>query len=331
MEELWVEQSLVGSGSSVEFRGCTCTVSLPERPVNMGDHEFGVLGGYVDDRDGQRIKTAYKYLPVYVEIPSDLTADQFPATELPTELRDRTEELYRTGAQIASELATQYVRWLRVLSGQSSIGPSNIKLSDARAVLFDKTGERIPLGFISMPGARGRLGEAMRAATPANHDTALLAAAEGNEPPLAEALLADAEYLTTDAVHPDVRLGVLLAAIACEVKVKEAITEVAQPSQIGLIDVIVKHHQQVHVPAVVRFHLLMDAICQRSLQRENSALYTRVEKLFAARNKIAHIGHKTLEPGEDLQAHVKTAQDAFAWLNSIITEHGQTQAAENAR
>lgn len=76
--------------------------------------------------------------------------------------------------------------------------------------------------------------------------------------------------------------------------------------------------------------LLLDAICNRSLQRENPTLYKEIGDLFAARNKVAHIGHKTLKPGEDLRAHVKTAQDAFAWLESVIAEQGPTQAAEHA-
>jgi hypothetical protein len=331
VDDLWVEQSLVGSRSSIEFGGYTCTLALPEHPVDLGDSSFAVWGGWVEDMEGQRIKTAFTWLPVYVEIPSDITAAQFRGTERSADLEEKALDLYKRGELVAHELATQYVRWVRVLSGQSQLGPSSVSLSGGgyRSVMFDVNGEPIPVKMHAM-GRGVRVHDRQPALTQIDHLAALQSAAEPKEPPLAEALLLDAEHVMNDAVHPDLRQGVLLAAISCEVKVKEVLNRVAHPLQRGALDVMLNHPRDVSIPVNLLFHLGMHAICERSLSIENPRLFTRVQGLFTARNKVAHLGRKKLQPGEDLSVHLKTAQEAFEWLNSVLAQHGRAGAVENA-
>lgn len=335
VENLWVEQSLLGMRSSIEFGGYTCTLALPQDgtgffSVQDENLDIQLLGGWVQDREGRRLKTAVKWLRVEVEMASDLTADRFTAEERPAGLEERAEETLARGSKVARDLATQYVRWVRVVSDQPWLGPSTLTVSRGRrSFMLDVDGKLISTGS-SLGGHRVRMFHRQPALAEADHGALLGAIARDEEPALAETLLSDAEHVSSEAAHPDLRLGVLLAAIACEVKVKEALAAVAHPLQRGALDVMLNHFRDVSIPVNLLFHVGMKAICGRSLSDENKVLFSRVQKMFSARNKVAHMGGKALQADENLLGHVETAREAFAWLNSVVAEHQPSETAGGA-
>jgi hypothetical protein len=147
--------------------------------------------------------------------------------------------------------------------------------------------------------------------------------AAGDTPGTAEVLLADARHALIgptveeewQTVRRDTRRAILLAAIACEVKIKSTLVDKAPMDKRGLIEIILKSLREVQVAVGALLHNTMRAAVGRSLHEDNSVLFEAVNGLFRHRNRIAHGGEPpTLE---DARGDVQAAVDLFAWLDSL--------------
>ena len=130
--------------------------------------------------------------------------------------------------------------------------------------------------------------------------------------PIAETLLADALYFTGLA-PPDYQRAVLIAAIACEVKVKETLRRKVQSDRRPLIDLILENPRDWSVAAVALFDKGMDAALGRSLKSDNREMYKDINRLFEVRNRIAHRGKKPEE--NEARRVVLAAKKVFRWLD----------------
>ncbi|MFN7937451.1 MAG: hypothetical protein U0R19_29255 [Bryobacteraceae bacterium] len=120
---------------------------------------------------------------------------------------------------------------------------------------------------------------------------------------LAERLLADAEHHPA-GIPANRQYSVLMAAIACEVKVKDTLrsgSSSASPRDRGGVASL--------------FDKAMMALMGRSLRLEDRDLYKRVDRLYQLRNRIAHVGEIPCEA--TTREAIDTARSAFEWLNSF--------------
>jgi hypothetical protein len=133
--------------------------------------------------------------------------------------------------------------------------------------------------------------------------------------PIAETLLADAEYFVSHPVT-DFRRAVLMAAIACEVKAKEVLRALATEEQQPLLDFALGNPREITVTAAGGlFDKLMDATAHRSLRREDRDLFKQIEELYTVRNGIAHSGR--MPDQAQTNRAVRAARRCFTWLDSL--------------
>ena len=139
---------------------------------------------------------------------------------------------------------------------------------------------------------------------------------KGDRPALAELLLADALYFA-DRAHPDLARALIFSAIACECKVKDTLVSKVHPSKRALVDCLFNHPHDFSMPVLGLFHKAMKAALGQSLHESNKPLFLRIDKLFQARNKLAHGG---VIPQESVLDYVQAATQAFEWLDRIPAE-----------
>jgi hypothetical protein len=154
---------------------------------------------------------------------------------------------------------------------------------------------------------------------------------DAQAPPVWDTLLSDAEHLVTqsfgDMIYTHVgkaiphRRGadpsraILMAAIACEAKARHRVRELASSVQAPLVEFIITRSREVEVTAANGlFNELMGLVGGRRLKDGEPELWTRIDRLFRVRNKIAHGGE--IAAPEDAAELVEAARQAFTWLDA---------------
>ena len=95
----------------------------------------------------------------------------------------------------------------------------------------------------------------------------------------------------------DFRRAVLIAAIACEVKVKEVLRQAASEDQRSLLDFALDNPREVTVTAADGlFDKLMLATAGRSLRQDDRQLFRHIQELYTVRNRVAHSGRLPDKP-----------------------------------
>jgi hypothetical protein len=135
-------------------------------------------------------------------------------------------------------------------------------------------------------------------------------------PPLANTLLADAQYLVTWATPRDPARALLIAAIACEVKIKEVLRHVASTDQQPLLELLLENPRDWSMAASALFHKALGRVGGTSLKDANAPLYKRLVRLFERRNDLAHRG--IVPAFSDAYDSVKAAREAFDWLEAFV-------------
>ena len=139
-------------------------------------------------------------------------------------------------------------------------------------------------------------------------------ARNGGALPIAETLLADALYFI-GLNPPDWQRAVLIAAIACEVKVKDTLRRKVPPDRLSFVDLMLDNPRDWSLAAVALFDKAMNAALGRSLRAERLEVYKDITKLFEVRNRIAHRGERPND--EDARRVVLAAREVFRWLDGL--------------
>jgi len=251
-----------------------------------------------------------------VIIASYLTTDHLPIGGPHEDVDlDEAHRVYDEAEPIAIELTRRYIQHVRVRFRQSWLGssawtPSGVWNTEMR----DASGHRLAVSYSRMGTVVLQFCE--DALTIADQQEAISNASRGIDPPLAESLLADARFVNWPTGNSDRRQGVLLAAIACEVKIKQRLRELAHSEQQGLLALILDNPRDVTIAVSSLLDTTLDAVCGRSLRRDDKNLYKAAVSLFEDRNTVAHRGGVGLDPGQ-LGKHFQTAQSLFSYLDSI--------------
>jgi hypothetical protein len=147
------------------------------------------------------------------------------------------------------------------------------------------------------------------------HDILTRLSAE-EEPPLSYTLLYDARYMARVRRPPDLRLAVLLSAIAVEMEIKQALEHICPDDGRPLLDALFSNPRDYSVAVVSHLDKTAKAVCGRSLRDEDRALYNRADKLFQVRNTIAH--GKSSQPSDtEMWEAVNAGLGAYGWLMTL--------------
>ena len=141
-----------------------------------------------------------------------------------------------------------------------------------------------------------------------------------HEPPTADALLADARFLVREAEVVDAQRAVLIAAMACEIKVKGWLSARVGQDRSGLLRLVLQRTS--NLPSLLDEP--MEATVGTSLKAANRQLFKAVKHLTAIRNRIVH-------RGDDVEATeawrmVVTAQELFRWLDEMQVPNAGSDA-----
>ena len=131
---------------------------------------------------------------------------------------------------------------------------------------------------------------------------------------LSEALLADALHFRWNHFPQAVAAAVLLAAIACEVGVKDVVRRTAG-DRLEAVELLMSRSREFSGAARMLFSQVMHAANGRSLKSEDEELEKAVGRLFEIRNGIAH--RSEIPSQMDADACVETAEKVLEWLRTF--------------
>jgi hypothetical protein len=137
---------------------------------------------------------------------------------------------------------------------------------------------------------------------------------EGSDQPPPDILLADALVLVERrrrGEQANLQQAVLLAAIACEVKVKQSLERKTPRDRRPLLSGVLESTRG--TPQL--FGRIAKAAVGRSLVDEDSRLYDRINALFLLRNRIAH--RASVPPDAEAYDAIDAAHLVFQWLEGL--------------
>lgn len=327
--DLWLNQDCLAKSVRFERDGYDIEIRLPPlenldaASITMTDLSGvdGYVGssGYVD-RPSEFQAGFHKFRICIREEVEGICQTAFEG-EVTKDARDLIIGHQRKCRKIAESVATDFLDQLRY-RGQTwlgLIGTISYSVAPRSSTFDDETAYRFRFGH-------GELAVPMRSEEAALTSQALAhvrnALATSQSVPLPETFLADAQYFLVCGTHSgDFQRAVLLAAIACELKVKEVLKEKAFPGAADLVDILVSSPRDFSMSASGLFDKAMKAAVGHSLREDDKGLYKAIannsqgDALFQQRNAIAHSGAPVTR--EVAQKNVRAARKVFTWLDAL--------------
>jgi hypothetical protein len=319
---LSVQGELLGEGWCLEREGFRMVVSLPSGPDDFAKHipkdDFDPLVSKDSWRGSEILSATVKAFQIAVVVESDVSSADPKEADKSDGQRALNEAF-----EVAFLVAEDFLTWLRVAGGQFWLLASHEPpRTEGTADLIDlETGRRVP----NIGWDQGIIVSSMGGLALSREGLAEIVAKlrEGAKAGTPEQLLADAqETLGSTSVERqyaagrrDVRRAVLLAAIACEVKIKDTLRDKTPDDRRPLVEVLLKNWRELDVAIAQLPHTLMREAVGRSLHEDDPTLFASVEKLFKRRNDIAHRGDAP--PLDEARSLVSAAARLFTWLDDL--------------
>lgn len=136
----------------------------------------------------------------------------------------------------------------------------------------------------------------------------------GDLPDPASAFLADSHFAAFCIRPRDLKRAVLLAAFACEIRIREALREHVAPDRIEQFEEWFPAQGQPRKRVSNWTGPVAKTLVSRSLEEEDGDLYKRVRRIALIRNELAHEG-KSPEL-EDVLESVRAARRLFEWIDT---------------
>lgn len=318
--QLWIGLDAVGADFELAWDGALVRVTLPsgaesfsDLPDNYPQDPLPSLVGsgpvFADpDRD---TRTAALVL---FEVTVDTTTE-FPMpkpAELTDELRTIADKGIDATRPIAEAVAGLFVRHLRAAApaqswlGLSAHAPAQYGIAQLE---YRETGERIlgygPSQSVTMRSSRVRLDVG-------DIESIMDDVSARQEPSIADSLLADAWHLSDAQAANDQDRATLVAATACEVKVKEIIQDRVTLNGKAMARMILSRRS--NLPELLDEVLF--ATLGVTLKKANVSLFRAVCALSAQRNAIIHGGRRNPKADQSLMP-AQVGSSLFEWLEQL--------------
>jgi hypothetical protein len=260
-----------------------------------------------------------RIVQVIVAIDGDLSASEFDSPPGPT---DKAFKVWDEAYAIARNVYEAFRASARVAGGQYWIGSSHEEPKFAGLQVLEDldAGATIPVGYPPVQGVSVVLSPEAQSKLATVADTVATACDQPRS--IADTLLADARaiYWPKYRTGQDHQRAVLLAAIATEVKVKERLIELASPSLLPLLRVILDNPRDVTQSVPQLLGKPLEAVAGTSLLKAHRQIWDGVDRLFTLRNRVAHRGH--IPTQEEGTAAVHSARWLFDWLDDLSVDRG---------
>ena len=312
-----VTADMLGRSYRLSWDGTTVEITFPTRPDDWLFWQPPVRGGYrtlMDLRDMvHRDEVAVYIVRVAVELDAGASAME----PLEGEAKSRVIAAIDRATAVAEHVMAGLTAWIRSTTRLTDLPlTSDVPplAGPVRTVDID-SGHPVRIApSISMvlvgrdPDGKYNLAES-------DMDRIIDSIERDQQPPVAETLLADAEYYIGHKVR-DYRRAILMAAIACEVKVKAVLRQRATDAQRPLLDFALDNPREITITAADGlFDKLMLATLNHSLRKEDKQLFNDVQSLYRTRNAIAHHGRMPNEA--EAGRVVRAARRCFIWLDGL--------------
>jgi hypothetical protein len=319
VDSAWFSTDLLGRRYAFRRRDYDAAIEVPGDGTAFGDLLHSALKGFLLPSDTGRAPEGVKAvsaLRISLVQSVELSSDRFESSR-------QLADFWRDGQPVAHAILRQFVDWIRVRCGQAWVGIFGQryemliigdKLGKAQGRVFDdESGQQFPVmismgfGYIRTPPG----GQVPVSSSDAEFLVRMLA--ESIEAPTPEMLLADALHHAS-VVDPQPQRAVLLAAIACETKIKSVLQNRVSPEKAGLAELLVARPRS----AAALFSEILKAAVGPSLKASRPDLARRIECLFQVRNRVAHSGEvPTLHEAD---AAVSAAREVFEWLDGELSK-----------
>jgi hypothetical protein len=238
-------------------------------------------------------------------------APDFSGYGAPEDVQERARAEVERAAKAADTAVERLLAWTRVKQGQTWLGLAG---EQAHRVGSEEIVDLDAPGRLPWPARIDMSINVVERGSEWSADTVgdLCSLAEsGEDPALADTLLADARFLAKAAEPRDPSRALLIAAIASEVKIKTVLPALASAEQVPLVELLLSRR----MAAAALFDKPLRIVAGESLKDHDDALYDRVDKLFKRRNALAHRG--VIPTDEEALDGVCAAAEVFPWLDGL--------------
>ena len=315
---LLVHGDLLGTSTGFDIAGRTVTLTFPASETDFGvrpdDLDMYTLGGGMKHSDTDVWLTRSVQL-IRVTVELEIPMPTGDTSEVSPEVINQTQARLADAAEVARAAMRRYLDFARTTMGQHWLGhsgklPRVAWLTEVRDVA---TGERVRTGFQDPLQLFG--GGHETAITSDIHRDLIDRVRGFEEPSLPEVLLADAKYLAWRARPPQSREALLLAAIACEVAIRDCLRAACPEISRAVLEYAIASPRDVSVQAIGLFDKAALAVTGRSLRLEDKELYKQVDILFQNRNDVAHRGGE--KTSEAVRGGIMAAANAIVWAGTL--------------
>jgi hypothetical protein len=324
---VWVHPGALGRTYAWHLDGRAVTLALPGAPddlTNPDEPEVPVIPAWTPTAviQGSGDAVSIQLVAVDVAVEGPVSAAEKEASGIGTgsaadERADGfarvAQQLFTVGYETAERAALDWLAHVRVASGQPWLGLAVEKPAQyGRGHIFDADAGVRLMSF--GPTQRATMRSGQLAVSVALLDEIHRKVASSHEPEVAESLLADARFLVQEAETLDAQRGVLIAAVACEIKAKATMRAKVEPSRAELLSFVLAR--------ISNLQQLLDAPIRgalgSSLKEDDPELYDHVSRLGTLRNRIVHRGETVAE--NEAYRLVVAASQLFVWLDGLGVE-----------
>lgn len=317
---LWVTESALGRQFDFMRDGATVQIQLPSSP---------------DDFQALDTEDVVPPIPACHQ-PQQVTDPTYPETAIAinlfvvsltvggSELRrsvPQSEEFWRLGQDLCARwrplsdrLAYEFLGWLRVLGRQDWLGLTTYLPVQYGRTGFYESGTGNDLFGIG-PDWSATFRSPRLAIDPVTIDQCSGRLQRQEELDTADALMADARYLSADASSSDSTRAVLSLAIAAELKVKTVLRSIAQGTDpsLELMELIDR------ASALEKLtNETVSKVADQSLKVANRDLYNSIRRLGKKRDRIMHRGESAST--QEAQEWLRSVPELIQWLGQISEE-----------
>ncbi|MBW9110149.1 hypothetical protein [Microbacterium ureisolvens] len=319
--EAWIELELLGASFEARREGRRVRVVLPDHPEAFSALPDGLEdewrpsflpAGPVFDEPGRDTRTASLLIfEVTVEVDSEVPTPK--PEHLTPDLRRVVERDLDVGVVIATQVAGLFLRHLRAAAPQQSwlglathapeqYGIACLEYLDTGEFIFGR----------GRPQSTTVRSSQLRLDVGSLSEVAKKVIAD-EEPGVAESLLADTWHLSDASGANDRDRAWIVAAVACEVRVKRELRERAGNDRGGMVELLLRRRS--NLPDLL--DEVWSAVLGTSLRVEAPELFANVRSLSRQRNRIVHAGMRdpmvplSLDPAQ-------IARDLFEWLDEPV-------------
>lgn len=318
-----VSGEVLGSKVEFAFRDYPCRIIFPRNELvtdgtsSNTDYQYPSIQGH-HYQDNQLIFADVTLLQIEIDFPESLNRSEFflnGSQEPSSEKVLLAINLLAKGATIGGEILSILIKKTRVYKGQFWLEPSQYQMTPVgRSEIVDSDGRKLPVGYgqplsVYLHTSDGHV---LNPQDLDSYTKSLEGADLSNSPIL---LLADAKFYAWRASEPDPRLGLVLAAFACESKIKNFLLSNCESKQKSLVELLINSPRDFSTSVSALFDKVLESIIGISLREENRDLYKRLTKVFEDRNQFAH-RNKTEFSKDVVTAHIFTIQEIFDWLDN---------------